>query len=710
MKITIAREALQDIDNNSIKQFLTKNPRNRIFRLDTGSKDPSVFGIRPSSYREERITDKGYLALPYSEYNTPTYPKSDILKLFENFPDISIPNRTSISVILPMDANSDNITPAEFTTMVELYNQKKAELDSKLKTHERNEKELESQESQLDAREKEIESKLQELREGFTELDLKKSDLATNQQQLKEQEQIINAKSQSLIENKKASEALRDQVQQDTVTLENSKADSARSTNTVTNKSSDQKGTEIDQAKITEIPTRPPQPNLYPDLGTPASGTTSVPVGQQPGSTRISNPNQTLDPGRTLDQTLDLDALIAKHYAERGGPGNNVSSNSFTRNDNQNTSPGQIIQTSEQINMPVDPGSIRHERSCAFNEKIPIPLLNEETIKNLDNFLEALEALKVYYKSEATLILSILVKSKRLQIIPLLSKSERENVSDFSRFLRRFFNSNDYYSLRIKYENLKQSDDENVAVYLRRVMRLYYLSKSLDPPGELRDVHNEAIQKDICFKFMMSLRDQKLRHELTIRDPSWSELPELSTKLEDIYKRLKSESVSVIQSDLEASVNKITDGCFNCGSRSHIARECRASRKDKRSFNRKERRRSFSRGRSRDRQEFRKSPFPSRNASYNRSSSRDRDKYYRSKSRSQSGQRSSRSPYRRWNRSQSSPRRRDYDNRSYSRWSSPNRNRTDRSNSRDRFENRPRSPRRSDSKDRYDRKVKFAEN
>ena len=134
MKITIAREALQDIDNNSIKQFLTKNPRNRIFRLDTGSKDPSVFGIRPSSYREERITDKGYLALPYSEYNTPTYPKSDILKLFENFPDISIPNRTSISVILPMDANSDNITPAEFTTMVELYNQKKAELDSKLKS------------------------------------------------------------------------------------------------------------------------------------------------------------------------------------------------------------------------------------------------------------------------------------------------------------------------------------------------------------------------------------------------------------------------------------------------------------------------------------------------------------------------------------------------------------------------------------------------
>ena len=179
-KITIAREALQDIDNNSIIQFLSKHPRNRIFKLDTGSKDPSLFGIRPNSYREERITDKGYLSLPYSEYNTPTYPKSDILKLFENFQDISIPNRTSISVILPMNTNTDNVTPAEFTAMVELYNQKKAELDSKLKSHEKNEKELESQESQLDAREKEIESKLRELREGFTELDLKKSDLATS--------------------------------------------------------------------------------------------------------------------------------------------------------------------------------------------------------------------------------------------------------------------------------------------------------------------------------------------------------------------------------------------------------------------------------------------------------------------------------------------------------------------------------------------------
>ena len=91
MQINIAREALQDIDNNSIAQFLAKNPRHRIFRLDTGSKDPSLFGFRPSSYRTDRSTNKGYLALPYSEYITPTYPKSDILKLLKNFPDMSIP-------------------------------------------------------------------------------------------------------------------------------------------------------------------------------------------------------------------------------------------------------------------------------------------------------------------------------------------------------------------------------------------------------------------------------------------------------------------------------------------------------------------------------------------------------------------------------------------------------------------------------------------
>ena len=701
MKITLSREALENIDNKTIKEFLAKNSRNRIFRLDTGDKDPTDFGISDNSYRTERVSDKGYIALPYSAYHTPTYNRSDILKLFENFPDIQIPERKFISIILPTGTKMDDVTPEQFTQMVEAYNQKKSELDSKLSAHEQNEKELESQEASLRAKEQEIDSKLKTLRQELSELDLKKTDMANRRQQLAETEQTIDKKSEKLAENEKASEALRDKIKKDMETLEKLKADSANSSNTVTNKSGDKAHTEIDQAKITEIETRPPQSNLYPDLRVPLSGTSSVPVEQQPGSTSINNQNQTLD----LEA---MNRLIAKHYADRGDPGNNVSSESFIRNGNQNSSPGQITQTLEQNKMPVNPDTVRYESSSTYNEKIPIPLLNEETIKNLDNFLEALEALKVYYKSEATLILSILVKSKRLQIIPLLSKSERENVSDFSRFLRKFFSSNDFYTLRRKFENLKQTDDENVTVYLRRVMRLYYLSKSLDPPGELREVNNEAIQKDICFKFLSTLRDQKLAHELTIRDPAWSELPELSTKLEDIYKRLKLESVSVIENDQEASVNKITDGCFNCGSRSHIARECRASRKDKRSFNRKERRRSFSRGRSKERQEFRKSPFPSRNSSFNRSSSRDR--YYRSKSRSQSGQRSSRSPFRRWSRSQSSPRRRDYDSRSYSRWSSPNKNRTDRSNSRDRLENRQRSPKRSDSKDRYDRKVKFETN
>ena len=92
MKITLSREALENIDNKTIKDFLAKNSRNKIFRLDTGDKDPKDFGITDNSYRTERVTDKGYIALPYSAYHTPTYTRSAILKLFENFPDIQIPN------------------------------------------------------------------------------------------------------------------------------------------------------------------------------------------------------------------------------------------------------------------------------------------------------------------------------------------------------------------------------------------------------------------------------------------------------------------------------------------------------------------------------------------------------------------------------------------------------------------------------------------
>ena len=64
--------------------------------------------------------------------------------------------------------------------------------------------------------------------------------------------------------------------------------------------------------------------------------------------------------------------------------------------------------------------------------------------------------------------------------------------------------SSDYYSLREKYQNLKQ-EQENSVVYLRKVMRLYFISKNLEPPSELRLVLNEAVQKDCLTMFHFDL-------------------------------------------------------------------------------------------------------------------------------------------------------------------------------------------------------------
>ena len=71
-------------------------------------------------------------------------------------------------------------------------------------------------------------------------------------------------------------------------------------------------------------------------------------------------------------------------------------------------------------------------------------------------------------------------------------------MSERINFLRRFYNSSDYYSLREKYENLRQ-DQENSVMYLRKVMRLYFLSKNLEPPSELRLVLNDIIYNNISF-------------------------------------------------------------------------------------------------------------------------------------------------------------------------------------------------------------------
>ena len=762
-KITIARESLESSGNSTILNFLNRNKRNRIFRLNTAQRAPAEFGIK-ESFREERITDKGYLELPFSEYHTPTYKRSDIEELLKGA-DIVIPDRKVLSTILPLSIDMNDVTPEQLTELFETLNQQKADLAQKINTHRTNQSELETQEAELTRREKELDLREQNLNAEQTKIDLEKAENIQNKFDLENREKTLQSNLEKSSRAEKAANAYFDKIRKEMADLETMKNLEKSSNKNRENQLEEVQAepigqkTEVNDSYVSEIGQND---KTEPEKSGNSESQTKVSEDKTVSGNAITKnlnpePQGQPKPVQTLSNTADLETdntgidkriqeVISNFYKTRGEPGSSLRNESFNRVEMRNApdlgtidhlSPSQV-PNSHYLDRPLSqagqpsallghharPMSHDQIRSDNFhNNSIPTPLLTDESVRNIDDFIEAITALKVYFKSEASLILSILIKSKKLEIIPLLSNAEKESVQEFSKFLRKFYNTSDYYSLRAKYESLVQTENENCNVYLRKVMRLYYLSKSLEPPSDLSGVLNTAIQKDITYKFLKTLKNSTLRKELTLRDPNWLELPALSSKLEDIYKRLENESVSVVANTPEESVNKITDACYECGSRSHFARDCRASRKDKRSFNRKERRRSMSRGRSRERF-YRKSPFPSRNSSIRRSKSNSRDKYrqarsqshspyrsskspYRYRSRSHSQYRSSKSPYRYRNRSQSSPRRDKYYDGSSSKRSYSPREDKYRSSSRDEYRQSSRSPKRYGSKDRSERKVKF---
>ena len=685
MKITITREGLLEANNSSINEFLKTKPQNKLFRLDTTeNKTPEDFGIKANAYRPEKISDKGYVQLPFSFHHLPLYKKSTIAALLSES-NIEIPAPTRISTILPLRVDMTDITPEQLATLLEDFKQKQTALEREKERHNKNKSDLEAQDRDLREREENLNQRESELQEAQRDLQTEKVEFNLKNSSTEQKEKELDIKSEKLEKDRVANEAFRKKLQLDMAKLsklqlsnpigidDNIGADYTENINSSAERNSNELiGT---SAEATE-PSAPPQ-----DLVNPSSNL-------------IASDQET--------QQTDLDKMI-KIIADQNKIANSITkSGTDMRNDLSDQSKTRDVNfLSDSISRDPDilQKSIIDSKNESFLDSgtnmtnIPVPLLSDYNAKNIDDFVEALSVIKKYYKSEHSLILTILLKSKKLELIPLMSSTERENITMFSKFLRRFYNSNDFYNLREKYENLKQ-EKENSVVYLRKVMRLYYISKNLEPPSELRLVENEAIQKDIQYKYLKSLKNEALGRELTLRDPKWNELPELSSRLEDIYKRLSSESVSLTE-----SVNELR--CFNCGSRSHLADECRASRKDRRSFNRKERRdsrgrsRNRSSDRSRERYPYRKSPYPSQ--SNRRSSSRDRDRNgYRSRSQSY---RSSRSQSRDRYRSKSAERGDSYKKSEYRRSSRSPYRQSSRSNSRN---NRrySKSPRREGSNDR----------
>ena len=170
MKITITREGLLEAKNSSINEFLKTKPQNKLFRLDTTDQlKPEDFGIKTDAYRAEKISDKGYVQLPFSFHHLPLYNKNSIATLLLES-NIKIPERTRISTILPLIVDMNDITPEQLATLLEDFKQKQTALERDKERHNKSKSDLEAQDRDLREREENLNQKEADLQEAQQEL------------------------------------------------------------------------------------------------------------------------------------------------------------------------------------------------------------------------------------------------------------------------------------------------------------------------------------------------------------------------------------------------------------------------------------------------------------------------------------------------------------------------------------------------------------
>ena len=296
--------------------------------------------------------------------------------------------------------------------------------------------------------------------------------------------------------------------------------------------------------------------------------------------------------------------------------------------------------------------------------KMETPRMDISSDDNLEHFLDTFLSLSQYVSPPMMhrWILNILIKNEKHDLIPYMNQTVTASAESFVDFLRKYFGS-DEMNRRRRFTELTQKE-ENAFAYFRRVYRSFYVSRGIQPPLDHTLIASEVERQDVRFKFISSLKNEKLREKLWTEEIPFNDLPLRAHKLEEILERSRAAPVyNVIEfaEENKSDNTEIINFCDRCGSNSHNNDHCYASPKNRSQYSK--------RRTSRERERYRgRSKSPYRGRDYRRNSRDRRSPYrspYRSYSRSYSRNRSS-SPYRsQYRRNSKSPRRENY--RSYSR-------------------------------------------
>jgi hypothetical protein len=282
-----------------------------------------------------------------------------------------------------------------------------------------------------------------------------------------------------------------------------------------------------------------------------------------------------------------------------------------------------------------------------------VPKWNQvEPIEYLAHELEMLKRSGMF-ATDQILIHTFLVANNRQAMFQNLNQSQVSDLNQFISYLKSVYGRS-VDKLRIELECIKQGLNEHEAVYIKRIERVYLASRKQALNAELTQPDKDAI----TYYFLKGLRCEYSKAQMRAKmlDMQYNNLVVESSFLREAQETLVRQAAaapsvqisSVLPSAVETNrdavlislvedlkniklqVNAMSANvkCFECGGQ-HYARNCQASTKSSRSYNRSRSRgdyrgRSHSRGRSNGRYHGR-SNSRGRN-SYRRSYSRGRDR------------------------------------------------------------------------------------
>ena len=279
------------------------------------------------------------------------------------------------------------------------------------------------------------------------------------------------------------------------------------------------------------------------------------------------------------DWSFSLNDKTANNTSQQDGfqPGKQLADLNAMLSSKLNLIAGQLEHT--QHNYAQQP------RQQSIIGKLEVPILHDFSIKSIDRYCESMHQLQKILPEidEPILIHNSLMKSNKIQLMNTLNLEEQRRVQAFIHYLMTNFAS-DSYIRRRAFENIKQDEEETAGSFFRRVIYEYKRAKGISEMPLYELSQNMIFRNDIYYSFTNGLKDKTLQTKVLTSDVRFEELEQKVNTWENLFKR----AAELSKNDVN-NINVMR--CWSCGSSSHLERDCRASDKNKRQWNKKKDRR-----------------------------------------------------------------------------------------------------------------------